>query len=593
MKLEVKVNVINEMAKMRTTAYGDRLAWLEELVQNAQRAKAKNVSVELKNDVIVFEDDGIGCINPNVLFEKSETGWDEATTTENNPFGEGFFSVMMVSNLIEVESIGFKAVFDVEEMFRTRNVECIEVTKSSRRKGFRVTLTKLTDEYQQYSAIERVKQIGQYIPNLKIKISSDWSTEVVETKDFTTPDGSPFAMTLKTDLFTGWVRPFAWGKDGYNDSLLLFAQSRMVKELYFSGITGVVHANTGAIDLRSPDRKEVISNGAWTQFHTKLNNLIKQMVIKVVKDGSDGDIDKYEAVIDRHLSVEEYGQYIRFIRATDADMAKIMKKIKELMAEGATEIPSLDELAKIIAEEERDIVESGGQVAELNLSQGGKIAVGSNSPQEGSPTGEKTGGKVSEDEVGISFYVEMSELIAYKDKLGLAEHYGMVVILCRNKLEKKTLEDIGVLHLSKLNETVELKAKLHKVGAEDAIEERAMFIFKVLSRLIGSKKNLFKIGDMDVTKEVTVGARKTTEKVEAMAVAREGEIFVDRGQLKKEQLEIGREGRLKNSDRAFIAKNLDTITHELCHVLYNVTDNTTEFYKGQAELAMRIVSGMY
>ena len=42
-KIEIKVNVINEMMKLKNNAYADRLAWVEELVQNSQRAKAKNV----------------------------------------------------------------------------------------------------------------------------------------------------------------------------------------------------------------------------------------------------------------------------------------------------------------------------------------------------------------------------------------------------------------------------------------------------------------------------------------------------------------------------------------------------------------------
>ena len=43
MTVQLKVNVINEMKKLRTVVYGDRLAWVEELIQNTQRAEQREL----------------------------------------------------------------------------------------------------------------------------------------------------------------------------------------------------------------------------------------------------------------------------------------------------------------------------------------------------------------------------------------------------------------------------------------------------------------------------------------------------------------------------------------------------------------------
>ena len=46
--MEIKVNVINEMKKLRSNTYSDAYSWVDELVQNCQRAKATHKSSSTK-----------------------------------------------------------------------------------------------------------------------------------------------------------------------------------------------------------------------------------------------------------------------------------------------------------------------------------------------------------------------------------------------------------------------------------------------------------------------------------------------------------------------------------------------------------------
>ena len=67
-------------------------------------------------DKFIIEDDGVGLDDPQVLFEKGTSGWGRGSI-KPNPFGEGFFSTLMVANKIKIRSIGFEAIFDIRKMF--------------------------------------------------------------------------------------------------------------------------------------------------------------------------------------------------------------------------------------------------------------------------------------------------------------------------------------------------------------------------------------------------------------------------------------------------------------------------------------------
>ena len=171
--MEVKVNVINEMLKLRNSTYSDRLSWVDELVQNCQRSKASHIKVTVTYDKVIVEDNGVGCTDPQVLFDKSSSGWDSETKSSQNPFGEGFFSTMMVADMIKVSSVGFEAEFDVKKMFETGNVDCIKVKKSTRKSGFVVVLTELNENFSRWGTVSRFKQVGKYIKSPTMSVNGE------------------------------------------------------------------------------------------------------------------------------------------------------------------------------------------------------------------------------------------------------------------------------------------------------------------------------------------------------------------------------------------------------------------------------------
>jgi hypothetical protein len=67
---------------------------LKELVQNSRRAKAKNVNITLKDDKLIYTDDGNGISSYKSLLVLGETGWDNEIVENETPAGFGFYSLI-------------------------------------------------------------------------------------------------------------------------------------------------------------------------------------------------------------------------------------------------------------------------------------------------------------------------------------------------------------------------------------------------------------------------------------------------------------------------------------------------------------------
>ena len=584
--IEIKVNIINEMKKLRTVTYGDRLSWIEELIQNTQRAGAKNVWITAEHDKFIIEDDGVGLDDPQVLFEKGTSGWGNEVSSQN-PFGEGFFSTLMVANKIKIRSIGFEAIFDIRKMFEQNTLDCITTKGSARRSGFVAELTDLEDEYNVWLVERRVRDVAQFISGINFYLNG----EKLKHKKFTDTDGSPFAVVIDNEYATGWLRPFRWGEEeSYEgDEYKVYAQERFVKENYASGVAGTVLIKDGMVDLRSPDRKEIIRNEKAQKFIDAMNKEIKEMFKGVLQNGGDEDIDKYADLIDRYVPVEEYKHLIKFVYSTDvSNFKEILEKVKDKVDAG--ESVDFNEIAQELEQEKQEVIE------EMELRNEPRPEVPSTLEQdEETQVVErvKTGSELREEK--ITFYVKKSEIDLFVDKLSLAEYHQIPVIIVRNRLEEKVLEGLeNFLHIKELRERVELSAHLKRVGAIDEVEERALWIFEVISKGLGFDRNIFRIGDMTVYKETKIGGEEIVKEEEpALAVARGTEIYIDRGCLKKNKLATSNRKGLTNKDRAFIATNMEVIAHELAHVMYNTTDNTQEHAEAQVEITNKILQGLF
>lgn len=213
MSVELKVNVINQLKLLRQSTFKDIYCFLDEDVQNAQRAKATEVKVTIDRyeNKVIIENNGNILTNPQALFSIAESGWDENVRSSENPFGMGFFSNITVSNLINVYSGNTYITFDVEKMIATSNTE-IEVEElNDYYDGFKLVLNNFDFETaNSWDIEERVKILGKYVHELDIY----YNGELVEKKDLTEGDDSEYQFSIEDNDCSGWIAlagNYSWG----------------------------------------------------------------------------------------------------------------------------------------------------------------------------------------------------------------------------------------------------------------------------------------------------------------------------------------------------------------------------------------------
>jgi len=77
---------------------------LQEMAQNAYRAKAKSVDIELEGDTLIISDNGTTPMDFKALLSIGKSGWDAETIQKENPFGVGFLSAIHSGEHITIQS---------------------------------------------------------------------------------------------------------------------------------------------------------------------------------------------------------------------------------------------------------------------------------------------------------------------------------------------------------------------------------------------------------------------------------------------------------------------------------------------------------
>lgn len=576
MNIEFKVNPVGEIRKMRDTMYQDRFSWVEELIQNAMRSKATELYITINNDRVCFRDNGIGCDDPQIIFEKSSSGWDDETVEDQNPFGEGIFTVVMLGDNIFIRSRNWEVEFKPGLILENREIKggILYREIEDYKDGFEVEVTDLQDEYYIFEISARVKEVAKYVESLDIYLDGQY----IQKREFTEHDNSLFAMVIDNEKLTGWLRPYKWMHDGTDDDLKVYFQNRYVKNYHLNGIAGTIHINKPIVDLRSPDRREFIHNQKSLEFKNLLRNYAKKIMLDVVKNGGDEDIEVYEDTITYYLEMDEYAGHLKF-----------------LLQEG-----NYDLVDKLFEEYDPSSLKNSAPVEEImgneeithnfeTFNFEGKIS------SQSSESDKIYQDRINKTKRGVDwekiqdyqdgFFVDLKHLHDYYDKIKLAIYYKIPIIIVKNKLERYVIEEkLMFKHIMFLSEDVEVAAKVEEVGIKDLKERRMMWLFNTISKAVGCENNIFRIGNLETSLKKKVGGIETEEPFSALAVAQGGMIYVDREKIEETSIKPSSSKSILKSDLKFIAKNIDVIAHELAHALYCTVDNTEEHYKKQLYL---------
>lgn len=589
MTVELKVNVINQLKLLRQSTFKDIYCFLDEDIQNAQRAKATEVKVTVdrwREGTVTIENNGNILTNPQALFSIAESDWDEEVKNSENPFGMGFFSNITVSNLINVHSGNTYITFDVEDMISTNNTEIKVEEIDEYYDGFKLILRNFDfDTVSEYRIQERVEVLGKYIHELDIY----YNGELIEGKDLTEGDDSKYQFSIDDENCKGWIalgNNYSWG-----NNVNVFYKGRLVAPLEgFPYLKGDLHVSDKTLNLTSPDRKDIIKDEKLNAFKKVISDYVEKYCTSLLIDGEE-NISDYSSCFGRYVDKKNVKNSIKFMtfKSNNEDDVKYLKGIA-IARRKNRDIDSFTGyeiyLQKDAAKQNEQIIDEVTVNPKLQTApeeaRGRVYHETSYSHKDGyvevpeikqKDLIEKRGSLII-NSVEPTFFIGFNEVEQYERKLNVARHYDLKIIVSRNDVETSILKSMkesdNVLHISELEEKVSVTGYLSNTELSTK-ESRALMIFDMISRILGFDHNVFAIGDLMVTKSVSVESIGVEEEIiepniVVLKDALNDKVYVDRSIINKNKLRNDLDVRLDVFDYQFILANFKEMMKQVALV---------------------------
>lgn len=101
--INVSVN-LSKLVRELPSYFGDKYAFVTELVQNAYRAGAARIDITATPTSFAIKDNGHGISDPEVLFRIAESSWQDHVIKNMSPAGVGIFSAFMSADNVLIKS---------------------------------------------------------------------------------------------------------------------------------------------------------------------------------------------------------------------------------------------------------------------------------------------------------------------------------------------------------------------------------------------------------------------------------------------------------------------------------------------------------
>lgn len=586
-KVQLQVNVINQLKLLRQSTFKDTLCFLDEDIQNAQRAKATEVRVivDSTHNIVTIENNGQMLNNPQALFSIAESEWDEDVKSTENPFGMGFFSNITVSNLIHIHTGNKLIIFDVENMIQTNDTEIKVEELDEYYDGFKLVLYNFDfDTASSWDIRERVKLLGKYIHELDIY----YNDELQEKKDLSQGDNSLYQLSIDDEEnFKGWIalnNNYGWG-----DNINIFYKGRLVTKLeHMPYLKGDLHITDKALNLTSPDRKDIIKDNKLNEFKIKVKKYAEKLCMETMLEGDENEVNEFTSSISWYINKKEIKNLIRFLtfKSNDEKDIEYLKGVAIAKSKNS-DINNFKDYELYLRKEANKQNETHFEEILVNpkvktqpkKAEGTIIHESSSSYSDGyveKPEIKENETTVKQGEIIINndqpvFYIGFSEVEKYEFKLNVIKHYNLKIIIARNKIEEEILKNMkdsdNVLHISELIEDVTVIGVLSNTEL-NIKEQRALMLLDMISRMVEISHNAFTIGDLIVTKNVKVESLDLETQIieESIVVIRDidaKKVYIDRSIIDQTKLRDDLEINLDINDYKFILSNLYNIVKEL------------------------------
>jgi len=590
----IKENMPATLRKIRKGLVFDPDSVWKELFQNAFRALAKTIEIDLEADSITMIDDGVGLDNPEVLFEKSTSGW---TTDVCNPYGEGLFAVFSVAEEIVIQSKDWFVHIDVEEILLDESLRYSIEKSEEFINGFKITLRGEEIRKNWTSIYTEVETLGavckQEVFLNKLPIAK---------KDLFALPKADFVYKVENSSFRGNLAP----ERGWEDIHVYF-ENRFVCECWVGGLSGVIElVNGNVVDLKAPDRKAIIQNDKYWTFMDLLKEEKEKMYRAFVVARPDL-LHLYSEKIATTLKVKDYVRHLTFEeevfntkklltgiedlfqQMTDLTSEQVERRVEKAKVEKMETIEEPQKLLDNCYSENRE-EEDYSHVVPLVVSEEErkeKEIEKKKMEKRKSATVLKRIKKNPQKKI----FVKASEATEYKAMIAELEYYGYTVLVAQNELYACAFEEFGITSIKSVGKEIEKANKVTDVAVKNHKERRIIYLLSFIEDYykIG---DVFRIGKLELEIRTTILGKTNIEKQKVLGLCDKGKIYLDRTGLEYIERTDGSTYGYRNveyvglslDDWKYIPFLLQTVSHELAHLLKNTKDNTVEHFKAENQI---------
>ena len=568
-KVEVRSNIAGDIVKIRKgVVFKEYATVIDELLQNCQRAKAKNIRIEIWDNRLVIEDDGIGCADPQALFEKNTSAWVD----EDEAFGEGFFSVFMLADTLKVRSHDWELKVDVLDMLATKNM-FIDVHEGLEfYDGFRVEIEGKAVSDRHWELKNEVRKVAPILAQ-KVVMNDD-ELEKVDLLSKT----SPRDVLVDNELFSAVLTP----STGYS-IIQYYYEGRPVRDEYVHGASGKVMIKKGQVTLKAPDRKEFIYDDKRTALVNKLAQEVRNMYMEFIQTATDEELDEFKDPISEYLEVEEYAKVLTVSE-------KLFLKIKDEEKQDQTEVSTQDALEEL--GEIASVPEWWIDLAVLLETNNEKV----NTPceLEGTTRTRRPEGMLERlfKKHKKVFYVSPGEVEIYEKNIRMAEYNGFLIIYAKNRLYKNAFEFYGVRSIADFDKLVEEEYVIEKDEPRSKKELRFLALMKRVEQHYGMKDNSIRLANLDKIMKLKTGEVLSTDggEIHGLCDRLNGLVYINRDIVKFPEYRAQEPDypTVTSHDYRVLLRVQQTLAHELAHLLYGFADNTLEHSQAMAKICYEL-----
>ena len=644
-KLVFKSNTEGKIKKLLNgSIFTSNVTFITELFQNSQRALAKNVRITQDKNIFTFEDDGVGLKNPEGLMTFDYSEWE--STDEG--FGIGFWSVLAIDNLekIVIESNKYLITCDVSLLRDVVNGDSNNALEDvlsltimdNAKKGFKVTL--ISDFFYD-SILNEIEENCKYL-NFEVSYNGDY-LEKIDLFDEVYGD---FVDEFNTRLFSAKL-----SVSNYCNCPVVYYENRKVCDLYnFPYVEGVIKIKSKAVTLREPDRTEIIYDDKRYVFMEKLQETVKKLYKNFLYNSNCSDIlDTYEDSIIRYLSVSDFEKYLKIddidiVEEVDKDEFEDSLNKFSFNIECNEEVD--EELADDIVEEseneinleepsndmEKVVYENNLTINKTNknnnsssifrnieeISQGDKNAVFNSEDYRNDNNEDTTRTSVrsllvdseicsSKPNKSLKHFIKNNKSVVwvearyrehYKENIALAEYYGVKVLIAKNSLLEQYFKEKNIDYITSLKDKVIIEMTYKDITTKTDKEVTFLKLLEPVRKALNLPEGFFKIANISKVTTIKLNdktkvlkEKNSKDKINTYAVSNSKEIIFDRTAigLKHFNLVSSKNVSIGKNELKCLMYNMDTIAHELAHVLYHTTDNTSEHFFAQSKIQEELV----